>query len=110
MADTCVEDIESDSDSASFDNDDYSDDSDNNHYHQIARDIFGNSGGEDNEVFKGFPIQMSENVNWTLRGWLVREEDDLYIHGQRRQGPTATVNTDGNTCPINIFSLFLLTN
>ena len=31
MADTRVEDTESDSDSSSFDNDDYSDDSDNNH-------------------------------------------------------------------------------
>ena len=41
MADTRVEDIESDSDSSSFDNDDYSDDSDDNHYQKIARDIFG---------------------------------------------------------------------
>ena len=43
MADTRVEDIESDSDSSSFDNDDFSDDSDNNHYQKIARDIFGDS-------------------------------------------------------------------
>ena len=61
--DTCVEDIESDSDSSSFDNDDFSDDSDNNHYQKIARDIFGDSDSEDNEVFEGFPIQMPENVN-----------------------------------------------
>ena len=43
MADARVEDIESDSDISSFDNDDYSDDSDDNHYQQIARDIFGDS-------------------------------------------------------------------
>ena len=42
MANERVEDIESDSDSSSFDNDDYSDDSGDNHYQQIARDIFGN--------------------------------------------------------------------
>ena len=65
MADIRVEDIESDSDSSSFDNDDYtvSDYSDNNHYQQIARDIFGDSDSEDDEVFQGFPIQMPENVN-----------------------------------------------
>ena len=57
-----AEDIESDSDSSSFDNDDYSDDSDDNHYQKIARDIFGDSDSEDNEVFKGFPILMPENV------------------------------------------------
>ena len=67
MADTRVEDIESDSDSSSFDNDDYSDDSDDNHYQKITRDIFGDSDSEDNEVFEGFPILMPENVNWTLR-------------------------------------------
>ena len=66
MADTCVEDIKSDSDSSSFD-DDYSDDSDDNHYQKIARDIFGDSDSEDNEVFEGFPILMPDNVNWTLR-------------------------------------------
>ena len=65
MADTRVEDIESDSDSFSFDNDDYSDDSDDNQ--KIARDISGDSDSENNEVFEGFPIQMPENVNWTLR-------------------------------------------
>ena len=67
MADTRVEDIEPDLDSSSFDNDDFSDNSDDNHYHKIARDIFGDSDGEDNEVFEGFPIQMPENVNWTLK-------------------------------------------
>ena len=67
MADTRVEDIESDSYSSGFDNDDFSDDSDNNHYQKIARDIFGDSDSEDNELFEGFPIQMPENVNWTLR-------------------------------------------
>ena len=65
--DTRVEDIEPDSDSSSFDNDDFGDDSDDNHYQKIARDIFGDSDNEDNEVFEGFPIQMPENVNWTLR-------------------------------------------
>ena len=60
MADTCVEDIESDSDSSSFDNNDFSYDSDDNHYQKIARDIFGDSDSEDNEVFEGFPIQMPE--------------------------------------------------
>ena len=68
MADARVEDIKSDSDSYSFDNDDYSDNSDDNHYQQIARDIFGDSDSEDNEVFEEFPIQMPENVNWTPRG------------------------------------------
>ena len=67
MADTRVEDIEFNSDSSSFDNDDFSDDSDDNHYQKIARDIFGDSDSEDNEVFEGFHIQMPENVNWTLR-------------------------------------------
>ena len=67
MTDTHVEDIESDSNSYSFGNDDFIDDSDNNHYQKIARDIFGDSDSEDNEVFWGFPIQMPENVNWTLR-------------------------------------------
>ena len=43
MADTHVEDIKSDSDSSSFDNDDFSDDSDDNHSQKIARDIFGDS-------------------------------------------------------------------
>ena len=43
MADTRVEDIESDSNSSSFDNDDFNDDSDDNHYQKIARDIFGDS-------------------------------------------------------------------
>ena len=51
----------------SFDNDDFSDDSDDNHYQKIARDIFEDSDSEDNEVFKGFPIQMPDNVNWTLQ-------------------------------------------
>ena len=40
MADTRVKNIESDSDSSTFDNDDFSDDSDDNHYQKIARDIF----------------------------------------------------------------------
>ena len=57
MADTRVEDIESDSDSSS--NNDFSDDSDDNHYQKI----FGDSDSEDNEIFEGFPIQMPENVN-----------------------------------------------
>ena len=70
MADACVEDVQSDSYSSSFDNDDYSDD---NHYQQRARGIFGDSDNEDNEVLKGFPIQMPENVNWTLQGQPVRE-------------------------------------
>ena len=65
MADTRVEDIEFDLDSSGFDNDDYRDDSDDNHHQQIARDIFGDSDSEDDDVFKGFPIQMPENVNWT---------------------------------------------
>ena len=108
MADARVEDIESDSDISSFNNDDYSDDSDDNHHQQIARDIFGDSDSEDDEVFEGFPIQMPENVNWTLKGQPVREQDDLYVHDQPRQGPT--VNMDENTRPIDIFSLFLLTN
>ena len=112
MADTRVEDIESDSDSSSFDNDDYSDDSDNNHYQKIARDIFGDSDSEDNdgdsdsednEVFEGFPILMPENVKLdsqesNLSG---REQDDLYVHDQPRQG--LTVNMEGNTRPINVF-------
>ena len=42
---------------------------------------------------------MRENVNWTLRGQPVLEQDD-----QPHQGPT--VNTDGNTRPINILKLF----
>ena len=46
---------------------------DDNHYQQIARDIFGDSDSEDNEVFEGFPIQMLENINWTLTGQPVRE-------------------------------------
>ena len=104
MADAPVEDIESDSDISSFDNDDYSDDSDDNHYQQIARDSFGDSDSEDDEVFEGFPIQMPENVNWTLIGQPVREQDDLYVHDQPHQGPT--VNMDENTRPIDIFSLF----
>ena len=32
-----------------------------------------------------------------------REQDDLYVHNQPRQG--LTVNMEGNTRPINIFSL-----
>ena len=48
MADTRVEDIESDSDSPSFDNNDFSDYSDDNHYQKIARDIFGDSDSEEN--------------------------------------------------------------
>ena len=63
MADTRVEDIESDSDCSNFDNNDFSYDSDDNHNQKIARDIFGYSDSEDNEVFEGFPIQMPENVN-----------------------------------------------
>ena len=59
MADIRVEDIESDSDSSSFDNDDFSDDSDDNHHQKIARDIFGDSDSEDNEVFEGFPIRRA---------------------------------------------------
>ena len=62
MADTRVEDIESDSDSSSCDND-FSDDSDDSHYQKIAKDMFGDSDSEDNEVFEGFSIQMPENVN-----------------------------------------------
>ena len=62
MADTRVEDIESDSVSSSFDNNDFSDDSDDNHYQKIARDSFGDSNSENNGVFEGFPIQMPENV------------------------------------------------
>ena len=65
MVEVRMEDIESDPDSSSFDNDDYSDYSDDNHCQQIARDIFGDSDSEEDEVFKGFPIQMPENVNWT---------------------------------------------
>ena len=68
MADARVEDIESDSDISSFDNDDYSDDADDNHYQQIARDIFGDSDSEDNEVFEGFPIQMPENETGLSEG------------------------------------------
>ena len=41
MADAHGEDIESDSDSSDFDNDGNSNDVDDNHYQQIARDIFG---------------------------------------------------------------------
>ena len=67
MANACVEEIESNSDSSGFDNN-YSNDSDDNHYQQIARDIFGDSDSKDNEIFEGFPIQMLENVNLTLRG------------------------------------------
>ena len=62
MADTRVEDIESDSVSSSFDNNDFSDDSDDNHYQKIARDSFGDPNSENNGVFEGFPIQMPENV------------------------------------------------
>ena len=102
MADARVEDIKSDSDSSGFDND-YSDDSDDNHYQQIARDIFGDSDSGDDEVFEGFPIQMLENVNWTLVGQRVREQDDLYIHDRSCQGPT--VNMNGNTHLIDIFLL-----
>ena len=58
MVDASVEDIESDSDSSSFDNDDYSDDSEDNHYQRIARDIFGDSDSEDDEIFEGFPIRL----------------------------------------------------
>ena len=65
---TALKHIESDSGSSSFDNDDHSDDSDDNHYQIIAaRDSFGDSDSEDNEAFEGFPILMPENVNWTLR-------------------------------------------
>ena len=69
MADAHVEDIESDSDSSGFDNDGTND----NHYQKIARDILGDSDSEDDEVFEGFPIQIFENINWTLRGQPVRE-------------------------------------
>ena len=65
--------IESDSESSGFDNDDNSNDLDDNHYQQIARDIFGDSDSEDDDVFKGFPIQMLENINWTLNGQPVQE-------------------------------------
>ena len=76
---------------------------DDNHYQKIARDIFGDSDSEDNEVFEGFPILMPENVKLdsqesNLSG---REQDDLYVHDQPRQG--LTVNKEGNTRPINIF-------
>ena len=103
MADTRVEDIKSNSDSSDFDNHYYSDDSDDNHYQQIARDIFGDSDSEDNEVFQGFPIQMPENANWTPRRAACSRTGYLYVHEGPRQGPT--VNMEGNTRPINIFSL-----
>ena len=67
IADTRVEDIESNSDSFSFDNDDYSDYSDDNHYQKIARDISGDLDSEDNGIFEGFSILMPENVTWILR-------------------------------------------
>ena len=66
-----AEDIESHSDSSSFDNDDYSDDSDDNHYQKIGSDIFVDSDSDDNEVFEGFPILMPENVK------LVSQEGNL---------------------------------
>ena len=68
MGNAHVEDIESNSDSSSFDNDDYGNDPHNDRYQQIAKDIFGDSDREDDEVFKGCPTQMHENVNWTPRG------------------------------------------
>ena len=108
MADARVEDIESNSDSSGFDNDDNSNDLEDNHYQQIARDIFGDSDSEDDEVFKEFPIQMLENVNWTLRGHPVKEQDDLYIHDQSRQG--RTVNMDGKLALSVFFHYFLLTS
>ena len=80
---------------------DYSDDSD---YQQTARDISGDSDSQDDEVFKGFPIQVPEDVNWTLRGPLVQEQDEMHIYDQPRLGPT--VNMDGNTCLINIIHYF----
>ena len=46
-----MQDIDSDLDSSSFDTDDYSNDSDDNHYQQIARGIFGDSESEDDAVF-----------------------------------------------------------
>ena len=51
-----------------------------------------------------FPIQMPENVNWTLRGQPIREQDDLYICDKPRQ--ESTIPMDENTHPIDIFSLF----
>ena len=47
---------------------------------------------------------MPENINWTLRGQPLREQDDLYVHDQPRQGPA--VHMDGNTPPIDNFSFF----
>ena len=104
MGNAHVEDIKSELDSFGFDGDNYSDDSDDNHYQQIARDIVGDSDSEDDKVFKGFPIQMPENVNLTHRGQPVQEQDYLYIHDNPCEGPT--VNIDESTCPIDIFSLF----
>ena len=103
MADARVEDIESDSDKSCFDYDDYSNDSDNNHYYQIARDIFGDSDSEDNEVFEGFPIQMLENINWTLRGQLVRGNSMIctYITNLVKDRPTVNMDQDGKL--INTF-------
>ena len=105
MADTRVEDIESDSDSSSFDNDDFSDDSDDNHYLKIARDIFGDSDGEDNEVFVG---QMPENVNRTLRRATCPAENRMictYMTNLVKGFQGLTVNIEGNTRPINTVSL-----
>ena len=59
MADTRVEDIESNSDSSGFNNDDFSDDFSETFLEtQIVKKM---------KCFEGFPIQMPENVNWALR-------------------------------------------
>ena len=104
-ADTRVEDIESDSDCSSIDNDDYSDDSDDNHYQKISRDIFGDSDSKDNEVFEGFSILMPENVNWTLKTATCPAENRMIFTYMTYLVKDLTVNMEGNTRPINIFSL-----
>ena len=101
MADTRVEDIESDSDSSSFDDDDFTDDSDDNK--KIARDIFGDSV-KTMKFSRNFPSQCLKCKLDSQEGNLSgREQDDLYLHDQPRQG--LAVNIEGNTRPINIFSL-----
>ena len=84
MADTRVEDIESDSDSSSFDNDDFSDDSDDNHYQKIATGIFGDSV-KTMKFSRNFPSNCLkcklDSQEDNLSG---REQDDLYVHDQPR--------------------------
>ena len=99
MADTRVE----DSDSSSFDNDDFSDDSDDNYHQKIARDVFGDSV-KTMKFSRDFPSKCLKSKLDSQEGNLCgREQDDLYVHDQPRQG--LTVNMEGNTRPINIFSL-----